>query len=499
MKKNYLLLFALILCTRIVFSQTDVIKNEPYSISANINSEEGSEFLPSLSTDGKTLYFVADDRPDNIGKEDVFVSYFVDGEWTVPEIVPVLSTPTSNDAPLSVSADGNSMLLFRDGKIYTSQRTKEGWTEPLIMKDLNYSDWNGDAVYTADGNAIIFASGTKNFFAAEVDIYVITRNQDDTWSKPINLGETINAGEINRSPFLHPDMKTLYFSTDGNEGYGSLDVFVSTRLDEKSWTKWSEPKNLGSSINTSGHDWGLKITTQGDKAIFNRADSISTNIFMVDITEDVQPERVVVVTGVVTDKNKNPLEAEIIWEDLETGNRVGNLKTNPANGEYIITLPQGKNYGFFVSKEAYYPVSDNVDLRKEVTNFEIRKDFVMNDIKTIIEQEQTIQLNNLFFETAKHDIKKESYPELNRLADFLKENPKVKIEISGHTDNVGADHYNQNLSELRANEVMKYLIGKGCNKNQLTAKGYGKTKPIASNNNAEGRAKNRRVEFKVIK
>jgi len=478
-----------------MFSQ-EINIGTPYSISKNINTD-GDEFLPIISADGNTLYFCGYQREDNLGLEDIYVSYFENGQWTKPEIAEGISTAASNDAALAVSADGNSMIMFKDGEIYTTNKTKTGWGELVKFEELNYKDWNADAFYTSDGNAILFSSGDR--FDGNYDIFVIEKKNDGTWSEPINLGDTINKGTFSRSPFLHYDMKTLYFSTAAYDGEGELDIYKTTRLSETSWTEWSSPINLGPEINNESYDWGFKIVASGEKAIYNVTIDGNNDIYMVDLPKEIQPEKVVVVTGKVTDTKKLPLDADIIWEDLETGEKVGNLKSDPVTGEYIITLPKGKNYGFFVSKESYYPVSENLNLKGDIANYELIKDFVLKNVVEIKEGNETIQLNNLFFETGKHNLKIESYPELNRLADFIKENPEIKIEISGHTDNVGSDEYNQTLSERRANEVKNYLTSKGCNSKQLTAVGYGESKPVASNNTDDGKAKNRRVEFKVIK
>lgn len=495
MKKLFALFFALILIF-VIKAQENEISSVPYSISENINTS-GSEHLPNLTADGKTIYFCGSNRDDNLGLEDIFVSHFKEGEWTKAEILGELSTSSTNDAPLAVSTDENSIIIFRDGKMYSTERTSNGWTEPKLFDELNYKSWNCDACYTVDGNAIIFTSGEWSGNTIVSDIYVIQKQNDGSWAEPINLGKTVNAGSYNRSGYLHADMKTFYFSTNGYDGEGQLDIYKCTRQDENSWTKWSKPINLGNNINKSGHDWAFKLNTQGTKGIYNVTIDGQTDIYVFDLKEEIQPERVVTVTGVITDKNNNPLDAEIVWEDLVTGDKKGTLKSNPTTGEYIIILPLDKNYGFYVSKEGYYPESDNLNLIGNVTNYNVKKDFSLLNIEQVMEGE-AIRLKNLFFETGKHNLKKESFPELNRLAKFLNDNPSAKIEIGGHTDDVGSDSYNQNLSELRANAVKDYLLEKGCYNYQVKAVGYGESKPIMTNETQEGRYQNRRVEFKVL-
>ncbi|MBN2893711.1 MAG: OmpA family protein, partial [Bacteroidales bacterium] len=223
-----------------------------------------------------------------------------------------------------------------------------------------------------------------------------------------------------------------------------------------------------------------------------------SDIHYIYLPEKTRPDKVAIIKGVVTDINGNTLQADIVWEDLDNNTKLGNLKTDPATGEYIITLPLGKNYGFYVSKTAYYPVSDNLDLSNFDQNITVVKNFQLIDEQQIIQGQAAIQLHNVFFDFDKYDLKSTSYPELNRLAEFIKLHPDLKIEISGHTDNRGYDYYNNNLSQDRATAVKDYLISQGCNQAQLISKGYGSTKPIANNTTDYGRQQNRRVEFKVL-
>ncbi len=487
--RRTLLVLALIFGALPLMAQT----LQPVRLSDSINTEDGEEIAPVISADGKTLYFCASGREDNIGGEDIFVSHFVDGHWTKAKVMEELSTEDNSDAIEAVSVDGNTIIFFRSGQIYKTHKTADGWSEPELYEELNYQGWNADISISADGNAIFFASGYNGWFDTQIDIYVIVKQPDGSWSEPIKLDSTINAGTINRSPFIHPDMKTLYFSTNGYSENGDLDIYKVTRLDENDWTKWSEPVPL-TGINTDGSDWGLKVTTDGTKAYFNR----DGDIYVVELPKQAQAERVVTLAGLVTDQDGKPLDADIIWEDLETGKKLGQLRTDPSNGKYFITLPPGKNYGVYVSKDGYYPVSTNIDLRGDIADYNIEKNFTLNSIESLKQGRATIQLNNVFFETNSYRLKPESYPELRRLAQFLKENPDIAVEISGHTDNTGSAQYNLQLSQKRANAVRDFLISQGCNPSQLKAVGYGETKPVADNSTEEGRARNRRVEFKII-
>ncbi len=486
---------------------------EKKDVGNGVNTK-GYEYMPVLTADNLTMYFCGEQRDDNIDEkgEDIFVSYFENGQWSSAKIVNQLSRHNSNEAPLSVSPDGNSLIVFNNGDVFISEKTKNGWSNLKPLTEINTPQyWEADAFITADGNAILFASDRygnvgqyypfSNYFHGDyvgnLDIYVVTK-KGNGWSKPVNLGKSINTPYAERTPFLHPDMKTLYFSSDGHAGMGKIDVFKSTRLSDTSWTQWSEPVNLGIEINSPNKEYGYKISTDGTKAYFTHFLANHSDIYYVTLPEEDRPEQVTIITGKVTDNQNIPLEADIIWEDLATGKKIGNLKTDPNTGQYIITLPLGKNYGFYVSKQEYYPVSENIDLTDEKNSRNITKDFQMTKIEDIIQNNASIELNNVFFDFDKYELKKESYPELQRLADFLISQPDIKGEISGHTDNVGSKEYNKKLSHNRANAVASYLIELGCNKNQLVTVGYGDEKPIADNLTEEGRQQNRRVEFKVI-
>jgi len=481
-------------------------------ISPTINSDN-YEYMPVITADGQTLYFCGQDRIDNIGGEDVFFSNLDNGNWSDPVIIDRLSTSFGNEAPLSISADGNSLIVFSNGDVFISDKTNNGWSRMRPLTTINTRQyWEADAYFSPDGNAIFFSSdrndnigGFHKFsdfyhgdYIGNLDLYVIEKQSDGSWSDPINLGATINTPYAERTPFLHADMKTMYFASDGHAGVGKMDVFKCTRLSDTSWTQWSEPINLGLGINTSKKEYGYKISTDGEKAYFTKFADNQSDIHYIYLPEDSRPDKVAIVQGVVTDINGNPLQADIIWEDLDANIHLGALKTDPNSGEYIITLPLGKNYGFFVSKQEYYPVSDNLDLSDFDKNITVVKNFQLTDEQLIIQGQTTIQLNNVFFDFDRYELKNTSFPELNRLADFIKLHPNIKIEISGHTDNKGTDQYNSQLSQNRANSVKDYLIMQGCNENQLISKGYGASKPIADNSTDSGRQQNRRVEFQVI-
>jgi outer membrane protein OmpA-like peptidoglycan-associated protein len=484
------------------------------SISPNINTNNW-EYSVTETADGKKLYFCGRNRPENLNQnnEDIFMSVKTNNQWAKPIPVEGLNTPYGHEAPLFVTADGNRLLLYSNSDIYYTDKIKGGWSSKSIFPVINTPDsWEADAMISADGNSILFISdrqgnvgnyqpygnkfhGTSN---GNTDIYVSLKTKTG-WSKPINIGKNINTPFSERSPFLHSDLKTLYFSSDGLGGLGKFDVYMTKRLNDTSWTEWSEPVNLGKEINSTKDEYGYKISTTGDYAYFSSFQNDNFDIYTLKLPENMKPETVTIVSGKITDNNDNSLYATIKWENLETGEQIGFSLSDPDNGNFIIILPNGKNYGYFIEKEEYYPSSGNVNLTKITSNNEYQKDIKLFSFSEILTKNVSVPLPNLFFDSNKFTLKKESYPELNRLSEFINSHNDISIEISGHTDNVGAPDYNLKLSQDRASEVKKYLISKDCNADKLIAIGYGHTKPVTSNDTEAGRAENRRVEFKILK
>jgi outer membrane protein OmpA-like peptidoglycan-associated protein len=483
-----------------------------------VNSTKG-EYFPVLSIDGQYMYFTVSDGKK--GGEDIYFSQLVGSTWIKPQNIGSPLSTKENDAINSVSADGNTMVLFGTyrgfiggGDNFYVERTEKGWGEiKPFPKPINSVYWDCDGYLTADGKAFIFTSDRKGgvgdfvkggqFYHGEydgnTDIWVSLRT-DSGWSHPFNLGAAINTPYSERSPFLHPDGKTLYFSSNGHYGLGSLDVFKSVRLSDTSWTEWSEPVNLGKDINTAGYDVAYKITTDGKYAFFSSdrdGGKGNYDIYSIKLPPEAQPEKnVVTIKGKVSDENGKPLNAALKWYELNTNRNIGSLTSNPETGDYIITLPNGTGYSYFAEKEGYYSVSNMVDLTAESSFKEMTVDIIMSSVKTL--EQTSIKLNNIYFDFDKFELQPESFTELDRVYKFLSENPDVKIEISAHTDSKGGDDYNLQLSQKRAESVVSYLISKGIDGARLTAKGYGEANPVGDNETEEGRAQNRRVEMRIV-
>ncbi|MCI0448298.1 MAG: OmpA family protein [Chlorobi bacterium] len=496
-----------------------------YNMGGNINSL-GREYGPVLSPDMKKIYFTGRDREDNIGGEDVFISYYVNYRWTISKPLPSKINTESNEYINSISADGNTLVLFGNyinalgrGDNFYIEKTKNGFSDVIQYPEpINSKWWDADAFLTADGKAVIFSSerpkGVGEYkpkgdyhhgmYWGNTDLYVVLKEADGSWGKTaINLGPTINTPYTERTPFLHPDGKTLYFSSDGHPGLGKSDVFKTVRLSDTSWIEWSEPVNLGKQINTAEEDWGYKISTDGKHAYFSTINEMGfgeEDIYYVELPEEIQPvSDVVTVTGKVIDEKGNPVDATIRWEDVEAMKEVGIAKTDPETGEYFIALPIGKNYAYYADVKGYYSTVNYMDLTAAKAYEEAKVDMSLISVDELKNSGRAIKIENIFFDFGKFDLKPESYEALNLLYKFMTVNDELHVEINAHTDNVGSDNFNQTLSEQRANSVVQYLIQKGINSLRLEPHGYGETMPVADNDTEEGRALNRRVEFRLKK
>ncbi len=290
-------LIVLIFCS---FTTADSI--QPQILPNTINTAIGEEYGPTLTIDDNTLYFVGLNRRETNMSEDIFVSRRDKrtGEWSSAQIVPALSTPYRNEAPTSVSGDGKTMLLFVEGRMCFSQRGPYGWTEPRPLPSyLQLGNWQADAQISADGSALLFAANypAEGEERASLNIFVSERDEQGRWGKPYSIGSVINTSGMERSPFLHPDMKTLYFSSDKEGTIGDLDVWVTRRLSDTCWTCWSEPENLGPQINTTGRDCWYKISTDGKSAYYAQKNGRRHDIYSITLPEDKRPEPITVLAA----------------------------------------------------------------------------------------------------------------------------------------------------------------------------------------------------------
>ena len=466
------------------------------------------DLSPIISADGRTMIFGIEYSPENTGGkedgEDIWSTTSVDGKtWTKKTNMgsPVNDASVNNLA--AISADNNMLLFCKSEGFQMRRRTQDSWSEPenLNVKFKNEST-HMEGNLSSDGKAILFTSKLKqDLFYKEGgddrDIYVTIQGNDGSWSDVINLGKQINTDGDEISPFLAADNRTLYFGTNARPGYGSYDIFMSKRMGN-GWTNWTEPINLGPEINGTGFDAYYTIPASADYAymVSNINSYGKADIVRLKLPDMIKPEPVVMLLGrTLNAKTKNPVSADILFEDLVTDKEVGEAISDPKTGSYRITLPNGKNYGIRAVAKGFLSVNENLELISITKYTEIEKDLFL----VPIEVGETMQLNNVFFEQGKPILKSQSFPELDRLVQIMQENASIKIELGGHTDNVGNKDALMKLSQDRVLAVKAYLEKKGINKDRVAGKGYGSTQPIAPNTNEADRQRNRRVEFKITK
>jgi len=383
-----------------------------------------------------------------------------------------------------------------------STRVNGEWGTPKPLNIVNDYNLAQKANYfLADNRQTLLMSVERDDSFGDRDLYVSFIKADSSWTEPLNLGDVVNTAGEESAPFLASDDKTLYFSSNGFSGYGGSDIFVSRRLDD-TWTNWSEPENLGPELNSPLEDLFFNIPASSEYAYYSRGVSeANTDIFRIKLPIVRSPEPFVTVKGKIVDKNSSkPLGAKIVYERLPDGKGLGISQSNPETGEYEIRLPAGEMYGLRAESDGSLSESQSLDLRDIKYDQTIERDFNLDPIGVArVQENATILLNNLFFDLEKATLRPESFPELNRIVSLMNEKPSMQIEIAGHTDNTGSDTYNLELSRQRANSVASYLVGKGIDKSRMNVEFFGETKPMISNETREGRKKNRRVEFKILK
>ncbi|MEO0898884.1 MAG: OmpA family protein [Bacteroidota bacterium] len=467
----------------------------------NINSKF-SEGLPTVSPDGKTLYFVVVGNYENI----YYSERQNDGWGPRKKMDPPLNSENFHNAVFSASTDNNSLVVmhvynadgsFKKSGLSLSKRLEKGWSVPEEIVIDNYYNSYGrvDQRISANGKVMLHSIKRSDSYGKR-DIYVSFLKEDGTWTEPKNLGPDINTAGSEITSYLAPDGQTLYFSNDSRPGYGSTDVFVSKRLDD-SWTKWSEPKNLGPEVNGPSRDEFYVVPASGKYAYLSSSTSSTggLDLYAISLSEAVKPEPVILVSGTIRNKVSNePLTASISFTDLESQQEAGIAQSAPGTGSYKLILPAGSRYSLSAQKEGFLATGDYVDTRKTEAYLEIEKDLYLTPIK----KGSTISLNNLFFEFGKATIQPQSFPELDQLAQVMEQNPAIVIKLTGHTDNVGGDQDNLKLSLNRAEAVKTYLGEKGVLLSRMVTEGKGEAQPVYRNNTDEGRRKNRRVELTII-
>ncbi len=487
---------------------------EKENLGLTINSPY-SEIIPVVSADGRTLYVTRSDHPgnqtDDKNHDDIWFSELgSDGTWGPLQNIGTEINNEKHNFTISISPDNNTMMInglynfFGEGRrgngISIVHRTSDfKWGVPSEVKIDSFYNDNKYQNFTVSpsGKVIVMSIERTGDTYGDSDLYVSFRKPDGSYSVPLNMGATLNTVMPEGTPYVAADGVTLYFNSEGHPGYGNADIFVSKRLDD-TWTNWSEPKNMGPAVNTN--DWDAYFTLDAKAEYAYLVSSNNTfgeeDIFRIKISEESQPDPVVIIYGKVYNKTtKALLGANIYYEDLNTGTELGIANSNPSTGEYKIVLPYGKKYGIVGKKTSFMPASENIDLSQINEYTEIEKNLYLVPIFV----GEVVTLNNLFFKRGKAELEGSSYPELDRLIELMKNNPKMKIEIYGHTNNIGPHDLLVELSKNRAITVKQYLVTKGISEKRIKAIGIGPDKPVVSNDTPEGRTKNQRVEFKITK
>ncbi len=505
------------------------------NLGAHLNSPY-DDYAPLLGPGGETMYFTTrrpigrrprTDSRDHKYFENIKVAEKTRSGWRVIGEIPGRVNSRSHTAATAISNDGTLMVIYqgdRGGNLYeTTLRNNGNWSRPgNISRNINSRDRETSAAFSSDGNTMYFVSDRSGGYGGK-DIWMSTRNERGRWSEPVNLGPTVNTEYDEEGVFLAPDDKTLYFSSKGHNTMGGFDIFKTVFRNGR----WTDPVNLGYPINSPSDDMFFSLSADGktgyfssprpegyggsdiykitflgpEKPVINAPGDEpialharpNPEIFLDDEVQPAQP--MAMLRGKIMDEETGePLQAIIELYDNEEEVLLAEFTSSSETGMYFISLPGGKNYGINVQAEDYLFHSENINITESRTHREI-----INDIRLKrVEIGQSIVLNNIFFDTGQSTLRAESYAELGILYKLLADNPTLKIEISGHTDNVGSAGLNKTLSKDRARAVVDFLVERGIDKERLTYAGYGFERPIASNETEEGRQMNRRTEFEIV-
>jgi OOP family OmpA-OmpF porin len=497
----------------------DISFIEPAKVLGSGVNTTYTEVFPVISPDGQTLFFDRKDDPNNISNpsdptkkhDDIYKSVKQsNGDWSTAINVGGPLNNWSHNFVNSISPDGNTMLLANTynadgspkgaGASITKRIKGSGWSIPQEIKIEGFTNRNDYvSFFMGNSNDVLFMSIENDESYGEKDIFVSFPKADGSWSKPLNIGATINTMQTEYSPVLASDNSTLYFASQGHYGYGGDDIFMSKRLDN-TWTNWSNPVNLGPNVNTMEDDYAFSIPASGKEVYFysyngkeNKSDIYHLNLGQ---SQSIKPAPVYLISGVVYNaKTKKPMHADIVYETLSNGTQAGKASSDPDNGKYKIVLPAGDHYGYFAKADGFIAVHENLDVPDITVYTEIHKDLYL----VPIEIGQTVSMQNVFFQQSTATLLGTSSPELDRLVVVLQTNPTVEIRIDGHTDNVGDAKKDMVLSQQRADAIKTYFISKGISAKRITTKAFGGTKPIASNATEATRKLNRRVEFTILK
>ncbi len=484
------------------------------------------DYAPFITADESEIIFTSRrssttgggiDEFSNEYFEDIYISTKVNGKWTPAQNIGSPINTKRHDAAMGLSPDGQTLYVYGDdngdGNIYQSTLSGTTWSKPeKLNKNINTDAHESSASLSSDGKTLYFVSNRLDGLGGR-DIWVSKKDDKGSWGKAVNIGPTINTKYDEEGVFIHPDGKTLYFSSKGHNSMGGYDIFKSVFENGK----WQTPENLGYPINTPDDDVFFVMAANGKHGYyssFNKSGYGEKDIYMITflgnekemtlnnkdsvvggVTTKIKEAQLTLLKGVITDALTNkPLDATIEIVDNQKNEVIASFVSNSSSGKYLVSLPAGKNYGIAVKKEGYLFHSENFDIPATSVFEEVQKDIALKSLSA----GNKIVLKNIFFDFDKATLRSESTNELQRLVKLMMDNASLKIEISGHTDSKGPADYNLRLSESRAKAVVDYMVKEGVNISRLTYKGYGETQPVATNETDAGRQLNRRTEFKIL-
>ncbi len=476
----------------------------PRELSDTVNAF-AMQYFPVLTADEEELIFTRRTGGGQDDDEDLVVcKKDSQGKWSRPEPISTNINTSLNEGTCTISADGRQLIFtscigrrgYGSCDLFESRKIGGEWTKPVNLgPEINSAAWESQPSLSADGRMLFFVSDRRGGIGNK-DIYMSYKLSDDRWTKAENLGEKINTPYEEISPFIHVNGRTLFFASNGKPGFGGYDIYRS----ERETGQWTTPVNFGFPVNNHEDQFSLFITADGEHGFYSHEDNHKINsskIFEINVPEELQLRyKSNYVKGFVRDKKSNkPLKAKVELMNINKNELESYVTSDSITGEYLIVLTQGADYGLFVNRQGYLFQSLNF-------NYEVENNLVPVTLDVLLEPVETgasVVLNNLFFDLNKYELQEKSITELDKVIRFLNENPKVRVEISGHTDNAGSPAYNLTLSQKRSQSVANHLFSHGIDPKRLIQKGYGAERPLKPNDTEENRQTNRRIEFRIIR